>query len=64
VEKQLESLKWHLWHGNAYRDLQLTGDLEWDLDSGVDRTGRVKKLPPGRAGLSEGWPYPDRSGAG
>ena len=44
VEKQLESLKWHLWHGNVYRALQLTEDLECDLDSGVDRTERVKKL--------------------
>ncbi len=44
VEKQLKSLKWHLWHGNVYRVLQLTEDLECDLDSGVDRMERVKKL--------------------
>jgi hypothetical protein len=44
VEKQLKSLKWHLWYGNVYRVLQLTEDLECDLDSGVDRTERVKKL--------------------
>jgi hypothetical protein len=44
VEKQFKSLKWHLWHGNAYRVLQLTEDLECDLDSDVDRTERVKKL--------------------
>jgi len=43
VEKQLKSLKWHLWHGNVYRVLQLTEDLECDLDSGVDRTEQVKK---------------------
>jgi len=43
VEKQLKSLKWHLWHGNVYRVLQLTEDLEFDLDSGVDRTEQVKK---------------------
>ena len=44
MEKQLESLKWYLWHGNVYRVLQLTEDLECNLDSGVDRTERVKKL--------------------
>ena len=44
MEKQLKSLKWHLWHGNVYRVLQLTEDPECDLDSGVDRTERVKKL--------------------
>jgi hypothetical protein len=54
VEKPLESLKWHLWHGHIYQALQLTEDLECDLDSGVDRTERVRKLLPGRAGLSEG----------
>jgi hypothetical protein len=44
LEKQLESLKWHLWHGNVYRALQLVEDLECDLDSGVDRTERETKL--------------------
>src|SRR5512135_1914257 len=28
LEKQLESLKWHLWHGNVYRALQIIEDLE------------------------------------
>src|SRR5512135_2193955 len=23
MDKQLESLKWHLWHGNVYRALQI-----------------------------------------
>ncbi len=44
MEKQFKSLKWHLWRGNVYRVLQLTEDLECDLDSGVDRMERVKKL--------------------
>ncbi len=44
LEKQLESLKWHLWHGNVYRALQIIDDLECDLDSPEDRSERVKKL--------------------
>jgi hypothetical protein len=44
LEKQLESRKWHLWHGNVYRALQLVEDLECDLDMGVNRTERVTKL--------------------
>ncbi|MBV8130870.1 MAG: ISKra4 family transposase, partial [Planctomycetaceae bacterium] len=44
VEKQLESLKWHLWHGNVYRALQLVADLEWDLESQEEPSERAKKL--------------------
>ena len=44
LQKQLESLKWHLWHGNVYRALQIAEDLECDLDSGDHPTERVKKL--------------------
>jgi hypothetical protein len=44
LEKQLESLKWHLWHGNVYRALQIIEDLECDLDSPTERSERVKKL--------------------
>jgi hypothetical protein len=44
LEKQLESLKWHLWHGNVYRALQIIEDLECDLDSCDDRTERATKL--------------------
>jgi hypothetical protein len=44
LEKQLESLKWHLWHGNVYRALQIVEDLECDLDSDVNRTDRETKL--------------------
>ncbi|MGH3686303.1 MAG: hypothetical protein ACRDSM_14875 [Pseudonocardiaceae bacterium] len=32
VAKQLENLKWFLWHGNVFRALQITGDLLVDLD--------------------------------
>ena len=43
-DKQLESLKWHLWHGNVYRALQIVEDLEWDLESQEERSERAKKL--------------------
>ena len=43
-EKPLESLKWHLWHRNVYRALQIVEDLECDLDSGIDPTERETKL--------------------
>ena len=48
VEKQLESLKWHLWHGNVYRALQLTEDLECDLDFGRRSNGAGEEAAPGR----------------
>jgi hypothetical protein len=31
--KQLERLKWFLWHGNLFRALQVVDDLEVDLDT-------------------------------
>jgi hypothetical protein len=44
LDKQLESLKWHLWHGNVYRALQIIEDLEWDLESQEERSERARKL--------------------
>jgi hypothetical protein len=44
LEKQLESLKWHLWHGNVYRALQIIEDLKWDLASPEERSERAQKL--------------------
>ena len=44
VDKQLESLKWHLWHGNVYRALQLIEDLEWDIEAQEEPSERAKKL--------------------
>jgi hypothetical protein len=44
LDKQLESLKWHLWHGNVYRALQTIEDLEDDLESQEERSERAKKL--------------------
>ena len=32
IEQDLESIKWYLWHGNAYKSLQLLHDLEEDLE--------------------------------
>ena len=32
VPRQLERLKWFLWHGNVLRARQVTGDLESALD--------------------------------
>src|SRR5207253_8403233 len=32
ASRQLERLKWFLWHGNIFRALQVVGDLEMDLD--------------------------------
>ncbi len=44
VDKQLESLKWHLWHGNVYRVLQLIEDLEWDIKAHEEPSQRAKRL--------------------
>src|SRR6266403_5902099 len=32
VEKELERLKWNLWHGNGHKALQIVDDLEFALD--------------------------------
>ena len=40
----LERLKWHLWHGNVYRALQITEELECDLESRDEESERSKKL--------------------
>src|SRR2546427_12964449 len=37
ASRQLERLKWFLWHGNVFRALQVVADLEIDLD--VDDAG-------------------------
>lgn len=43
-EKPLERLKWHLWHGDVYRALQITEDLEVDLESRDEPSERSRKL--------------------
>src|ERR1700737_3287266 len=32
IEKELERLKWNLWHGNIHKALQIVEDLEHALD--------------------------------
>ncbi|MBC3789369.1 ISKra4 family transposase [Spirosoma utsteinense] len=32
MQKRLESVKWHLWHGNTTKGLELINDLAWDAD--------------------------------
>jgi hypothetical protein len=60
VQEQLESLKWHLWHGNVYRALQILEDLECDLDAPVERSERARKL---RKAVSEFHHYIEVNGA-
>jgi hypothetical protein len=41
IAKELERLKWFLWHGNVFRALQVIGDLEMDLHAeGADPAHR------------------------
>jgi hypothetical protein len=42
--KQLESLKWYLWHGNVYKALQRIEDLETDLEGEVITGESSEKL--------------------
>jgi hypothetical protein len=44
VGKELESLKWFLWHGNVFRALQITGDLVIDLDVEEPSVSQAKLL--------------------
>ena len=44
VAKQLERLKWFLWHGNVFRALQVTGDVIFDLDIDDPPVERAKLL--------------------
>ena len=32
-EKELERVKWFLWHGNVYKALQVLDDLTWDIEA-------------------------------
>ncbi len=44
LEKNLESLKWNLWHGNAHRALQLVEELEWDLEPVAEGSEKARKM--------------------
>ena len=46
VEKQLESIKWYLWHGNTFQALNKLESLEMDLEAAAyeskdDNTRRI-----------------------
>ncbi len=44
LENQLERIKWHLWHGNSFRALQIGEDLEEDLEVLEDKNTSIQKL--------------------
>ncbi len=44
ARKQLERLKWFLWHGNVFKALQVIGDLDLDLDDGSCDEKQTKLL--------------------
>lgn len=44
VERQLERMKWYLWHGNVFRALQVGEYLEEDLDLPREKNSPVQKM--------------------
>jgi hypothetical protein len=53
VLKQLESIKWYLWHGNVFQALHRLEDLEMDLDAAAfdSKNPTLRKLLKGVAEL-------------
>jgi hypothetical protein len=41
VVRDLERLKWYLWHGNVYKALQVVQSVEMDLDAAVATSGHA-----------------------
>jgi hypothetical protein len=41
VVRELERLKWFLWHGNVYKALQVVQSVEMDLDAAVATSGHA-----------------------
>jgi hypothetical protein len=41
VSKELERLKWFLWHGNVYKAFQVMQSIEMDLDAAVATSGHA-----------------------
>jgi hypothetical protein len=39
VVRNMERLKWYLWHGNVYKALQVVQSIEMDLDAAVATSG-------------------------
>ena len=44
IEKELQSLKWNLWHGNVERALERIEDLQWDLEFTLGKSENQNKL--------------------
>jgi hypothetical protein len=46
IEKDLERLKWNLWHGNVHKALQIVEDLEFgsDLEELSQEQRKCKRL--------------------
>jgi hypothetical protein len=44
IEKELQSLKWNLWHGNVERALERIEDSRWDLELTARNTENRTKL--------------------
>jgi len=44
IEKELQSLKWNLWHGNVERALERIEDLQWELEFTVGKSDNQGKL--------------------
>ena len=44
LEQDLERIKWHLWHGNVFRALQIGEDLEEDLEMLEEKSASIKKM--------------------
>ena len=44
IEKELQSLKWNLWHGNVERALERIEELQWDLEFRIERSENQSKL--------------------
>lgn len=41
VVRDLERLKWYLWHGNIYKALQVVQSVERDLDAAIANDGHT-----------------------
>jgi len=41
VVRELERLKWYVWHGNVYNALQVVQSVEMDLDAAVATSGHA-----------------------
>ena len=44
LQKQLESIKWYLWHGNVYEALLKIEDCDWELEWTQCEYSNLRKL--------------------